>query len=86
MKFSNDAGKVSVPGVPVAWRRVRGGEGPMGIIGQEGERVRDGYVRLDQSSALPKPETEDVELSDATRALSEEAKRAAFAVVDERRS
>ncbi len=83
MKFSNDAGKVSIPGVPVAWRRVRG-EGPMGIVAQEGERVREGYVRLDQSRDPPMPEGETVELSDATRALSEEAKRAAFAFLAER--
>jgi len=83
MKFSNDAGKVSVPGVPVAWRRVKG-EGPAGIVAQEGERVREGYVRLDQSSDLPMPSDERVELSDATRALSEDAKRAAFAVIEGR--
>ncbi|HEX4515194.1 MAG TPA: hypothetical protein VH054_16725, partial [Polyangiaceae bacterium] len=45
MKFSNDAGKVSVPGVPVVWRRTRG-DGPAGIVAQEGEPLREGYVRI----------------------------------------
>ncbi len=81
MKFSNDAGKVSVPGVPVVWRRVRG-DGPCGIVAQEDEKVREGYVRLDQSEALPKPKGERVELSDATRALAGDAKRIAFAAIE----
>ncbi len=76
MKLSNDPGKVSVPGVPVAWRRVRG-DGPLGIIAQEDEAVRDGYVRIDEiDRELGKPESDRVELSDATRALTEETKRA----------
>ena len=47
MKFGNAAasGKRSVPGRPVVWRRLRG-DGPLGIIGQAGEPVRDNYVRL----------------------------------------
>lgn len=47
MKFGNEAGsgKRSVPGRPVVWRRVRG-DGPIGIIGQAGEAVRDNYVDL----------------------------------------
>jgi nicotinic acid phosphoribosyltransferase len=84
MKLSNDPGKVSVPGVPVAWRRVRG-SGPAGIIAQEDEPVRDGYERLDRSSALGKPTDETVELSDATRALAEETKRAAFEAIERRK-
>jgi len=75
MKFSNDAGKVSVPGVPVAWRRVRG-SGPAGVIAQEGEKVRDGYVRLEEAGQ-EMPSDDRVELSDATRALADDAKRAA---------
>lgn len=76
MKFSNDAGKVSVPGVPVAWRRVRG-DGPAGIIAQEGEPLREGYVRLeDAGDAMP--EDDRVELSEATRALADDAKRLGF--------
>jgi len=76
MKFSNDAGKVSVPGVPVAWRRVSG-NGPSGIIAQEGEPLREGYVRLEDAGAVM-PADDRVELSDATRTLAEDAKRAAF--------
>jgi nicotinate phosphoribosyltransferase len=47
MKFGDeaDAGKQSVPGRPVVWRRVRG-DGPIGIIGQAGEPVHDNYVLL----------------------------------------
>lgn len=47
MKFGNEAGlgKVSVPGHPVAWRRVRG-SGPLSMIGQKGERVPEDYVAL----------------------------------------
>jgi len=47
MKFGDAEGrsKRSVPGRPVVWRRLRG-EGPLGIIGQAGEAVRDNYVRL----------------------------------------
>ena len=74
MKLSNDPGKVSVPGVPVAWRRVRG-DGPAGIVAQEGEAVRDGYVCIDEAS-LEKPTDDRVELSDETRTLVEETKHA----------
>jgi nicotinate phosphoribosyltransferase len=47
MKFGDEAGagKQSVPGRPVIWRRVRG-DGPIGIIGQAGEPVPDNYVLL----------------------------------------
>jgi nicotinic acid phosphoribosyltransferase len=76
MKFSNDAGKVSVPGVPVVWRRARG-DGPAGIIAQEGEPLREGYVRLEDAERTIPPD-DRVELSDATRALADDAKRAAF--------
>jgi nicotinic acid phosphoribosyltransferase len=45
MKFGNETGlgKVSVPGKPVAWRRLRG-DGPLSIIGQQGEEVPDNYL------------------------------------------
>jgi len=45
MKFGNETGlgKVSVPGKPVAWRRLRG-SGPLSIIGQQGEEVPDNYL------------------------------------------
>jgi nicotinic acid phosphoribosyltransferase len=47
MKFGNEtgAGKQSVPGRPVAWRRLRG-DGPVGIIGQHGEPVAENYCAL----------------------------------------
>ncbi len=47
MKFGNEsgAGKQSVPGRPVIWRRLRG-DGPVGIIGQLGEPVAENYVLL----------------------------------------
>lgn len=47
MKFGNEAGlgKVSVPGRPVAWRRLRG-HGPLSMIGQEGERVPEDFIAL----------------------------------------
>lgn len=47
MKFGNEsgAGKQSVPGRPVAWRKLRGA-GPVGIIGQAGEPVAENYVAL----------------------------------------
>ena len=47
MKFGNEAGlgKVSVPGDPVVWRRLRG-RGPLSVIGQAGERVPEDYVCL----------------------------------------
>jgi nicotinate phosphoribosyltransferase len=45
MKFGNETGlgKVSVPGKPVAWRRLRG-SGPLSIIGQQGEEVPENYL------------------------------------------
>ena len=43
MKFSSDPGKMSIPGRPVVWRRTSA-HGPIGIIGQEGESVPEGYI------------------------------------------
>ena len=47
MKFGNEAGlgKVSIPGRPVIWRRLRG-EGPLSVIAQDGERVAENHVVL----------------------------------------
>lgn len=47
MKWGNEAGlgKVSVPGRPVTWRKLRG-SGPVSIIAQEGEVVPEDYVIL----------------------------------------
>jgi nicotinate phosphoribosyltransferase len=54
MKFGNELaeGKQSIPGRPVLFRR-RHGSGPVGLIGQEGEPVPEGYFRLTGSA----PET-----------------------------
>jgi len=45
MKWGNEdgIGKQSIPGHPVAWRRLRG-SGPLSIIGQDGEPVAENYV------------------------------------------
>ncbi|MCP3057952.1 nicotinate phosphoribosyltransferase [Myxococcus sp. K38C18041901] len=54
MKFGNELaeGKQSIPGTPVLFRR-RHGSGPIGLVGQEGEPVPDGYFPLMESE----PET-----------------------------
>ena len=46
MKFGNERGlgKQSVPGKPVLARRIRGDDGPLGIIAQAGEDVPDDYI------------------------------------------
>ncbi len=54
MKFSDDAGKRSVPGRPVVFRRVRG-EGPWGLVGQAGEAIPDGYALLSGAERDPAP-------------------------------
>jgi len=45
MKFGDEkgAGKESLPGVPLVARRVRG-DGPVGLVVQDGEALPDGYV------------------------------------------
>ncbi|MFP2934255.1 nicotinate phosphoribosyltransferase [Pyxidicoccus sp. 3LG] len=47
MKFGNELaeGKQSIPGTPVLFRR-RHGSGPIGLVGQEGEPVPEGYFPL----------------------------------------
>jgi nicotinate phosphoribosyltransferase len=54
MKFANEAGagKQSIPGRPVVFRRKKGKSGPVGRVGQEGEEVPEGYSLL-TGSALP---------------------------------
>lgn len=54
MKFGNDPaeGKQSIPGVPVLFRR-RHGSGPIGLIGQQGEPVPEGYFPLTDSAPEP---------------------------------
>lgn len=51
MKFGNESqrGKQSLPGLPVIFRR-RSGSGPLGIVGQHGERPPDGYFLLTDSA------------------------------------
>lgn len=78
MKFADapDRGKASLPGRPVVFRRVSG-EGPIGIVGQEGEEPPPGYVCITGTDRpLPEPTTEAlfhapeaVAFSAATRAL-----------------
>jgi nicotinate phosphoribosyltransferase len=48
MKFANEggAGKQSIPGRPVLFRRRPGARGPWGVVGQEGEGVPEGYELL----------------------------------------
>jgi nicotinic acid phosphoribosyltransferase len=54
MKFANEAGsgKRSLPGRPVVFRR-QTGEGPIGVVGQEGEAPPKGYFQLTGSGAAP---------------------------------
>lgn len=51
MKFGNELaeGKQSIPGRPILFRR-RHGSGPVGLIGQEGEPVPEGYFLLTGSA------------------------------------
>lgn len=53
MKFGNEAGagKQSVPGRPVLFRRSAGASGPFGIVGQEGELPPPGYAVLSGGEA-----------------------------------
>ncbi len=73
MKFGDEvgAGKESVPGNPIVFRR-SSGSGPVGIIGQLGERPPVGYVQLTDSSTVAgahESHDQNVEPSEATRAL-----------------
>ncbi len=77
MKFAGltATGKRSVPGRPVVHRRVRG-DGPMGVIAQDSERVADGYVRLTGSpEILTLSEDGPVVSSPATRELEADCER-----------
>ncbi|MBK6460014.1 MAG: nicotinate phosphoribosyltransferase [Myxococcales bacterium] len=87
MKFGDEAGagKESVPGRPLVARRVRG-EGPVGLIVQEGEPLPDGYVA---GAALGPAEltlARDIEgaslaQSEATKALVASCRRARERVI-----
>ncbi len=74
MKFSDEAnrGKESIPGRPVLWRRMRG-DGPTGIVGQEGERVAEGYEAW---AAAPSDPKSAIDYSPETRSLQEKLRRA----------
>ncbi|MGB1700096.1 MAG: nicotinate phosphoribosyltransferase, partial [Nannocystaceae bacterium] len=51
MKFGNERGlgKVSIPGEPVVWRRLRGA-GPLSVIGQYGEPPPEDYLVLSRGA------------------------------------
>lgn len=87
MKFGNELaeGKQSIPGTPVLFRR-RHGSGPIGLVGQEGEPVPDGYFPL-MDSAPEAPSlvgtseaSAEVRIgyTPATQALVEELRRRHF--------
>jgi nicotinate phosphoribosyltransferase len=87
MKFGNELaeGKQSIPGVPVVFRR-RSGTGPIGLIGQEGEPVPEGYELLSGASseaaaAMPAAagaEDQRVAYTPATQALVDKLRREHF--------
>lgn len=88
MKFANEqgAGKQSVPGFPVVFRR-RQGTGPVGLIGQQGEPPPEGYFLLTGSGeAVALPESlppgdghePHVGHSPATQALVQELRQRYF--------
>jgi nicotinic acid phosphoribosyltransferase len=86
MKFGNELaeGKQSIPGVPVVFRR-RSGTGPIGLIGQEGEPVPEGYELLsgatpEVAAALPPAGAEEprVAYTPATQKLVDELREQHF--------
>ncbi|MBZ4419450.1 nicotinate phosphoribosyltransferase [Myxococcus sp. RHSTA-1-4] len=87
MKFGNELaeGKQSIPGTPVLFRR-RHGSGPIGLVGQEGEPVPEGYFPLMDSepespSLVGTPEVPAevrIGYTPATQALVEDLKRRHF--------
>ncbi|NTX00804.1 MULTISPECIES: nicotinate phosphoribosyltransferase [Myxococcus] len=88
MKFGNELaeGKQSIPGTPVLFRR-RHGSGPIGLVGQEGEPVPEGYFPLMEAEP-EKPslvgaleasaEPAKIAQTPATKALVEELTRRHF--------
>ncbi|HZH13157.1 MAG TPA: nicotinate phosphoribosyltransferase [Archangium sp.] len=86
MKFGNELaeGKQSIPGVPVVFRR-KSGSGPIGLIGQEGEPVPEGYELLsgaapETAAAIPAPTEGEyrVAYTPATQALVDELRQRHF--------
>ncbi len=73
MKFGNEAnsGKQSVPGRPVVFRR-QTGQGPIGLVGQEGEAPPPGYAVLTGASAALSPRALVTTTPDVSVALSAE--------------
>jgi nicotinic acid phosphoribosyltransferase len=81
MKFGDVLGKQSIPGRPVVWRRMRG-DGPQGVIAQEGEQPAEGYAVLTNNPDVARdanqyhsfnPETDaDLALSPETNELIEQ--------------
>ncbi len=88
MKFGNEAGAENrgVPGRPVVFRRQAGASGPVGIVGQEGEAAPGGYALLTGSerpftleeAQRVAPADQRLELSEQTKALTEQLSKAAF--------
>ena len=95
MKFANEAGsgKQSVPGRPVLFRR-RAGQGPAGLVGQEGEAPPEGYSLLtggplDGAPSLAElvaleESARTVALSPSSRALVDTLQARAFGKAEER--
>ncbi|NMO23124.1 nicotinate phosphoribosyltransferase [Pyxidicoccus fallax] len=87
MKFGNELaeGKQSIPGTPVLFRR-RHGSGPIGLVGQEGEPVPEGYFPLmDSAPESPSlvgtsevPSEVRIAYTPATQALADELKKRHF--------
>ncbi len=91
MKFGNEAGagKESLPGRPVLFRRGAGVSGPFGIVGQAGEAPPPGYAALDavadlQTNLRVAREVASADLrlglSAQTQALTDSLRTAAFGV------
>ncbi len=84
MKFANEtgAGKQSVPGRPVLFRReLPGGPGPVGIVGQEGEQPPVGYSLLARPALYSVAESaaaSGLAYSEQTQALVASCTKAAF--------
>ena len=73
MKLADDANraKESLPGRLVLWRRMRG-DGPTGIVGQEGETAPAGYGAW---GAAPVDPRYTLEFSPETQALQAKLRR-----------
>jgi nicotinic acid phosphoribosyltransferase len=89
MKFGNEsgAGKQSVPGRPVLFRRELGAAGAIGVVGQQGEAPPKGYrlaTGSDQAFTVAEAkqvaaEDQRLELSEQTRVMVEKLRKEHFA-------